>query len=158
MSRVRKLADAHEKAARRVEDLAAKAAALESFDDPADVSKLLRARADLDAARIERDALAVALEGAQRAEKAEAEAQAARELEARQKRDRAAAEALGSEITEALESLGQLIGRHETLVEALPAVDRYRLWPPTYAETASRNLCPPGGAVREIGVRLLIPK
>ena len=155
--KARKLADAHEKAARRVDELATRALALEGFDDPADVSKLLKARAEHVAACAERDALAVALEGAQRTERAEAEAQAARELEARQKRDRVAAEAVGSEITEALTALGRLLSKHEALVDALPGTERYRFWPPTYAETASKQLTAGVKLTRDIEVRLTVP-
>jgi len=155
--KARKLADAHEKAARRVDELAPRALALEGFDDPADVSKLLKARSEYAAACAERDALAVALEGALRVERAEAEAQAARELEVRQRRDRVAAKAVGSETTEALTALGRLLSKHERLVDALPSTERYRFWPPTYCETASKQLATSAKLTREIDVRLTVP-
>lgn len=155
-TKARKLADAHEKAKGRVEELAAKAAAAEDFDDPGDVSKVLAARAAVEAAKLERDALAVALGAAEKAHAAAVAQEAARELEARHARLRGEAAAFGESLTADLVALGKKLAAHEALVDSLPPNERFRFWPATYAETASKILSAGAKTVRQIDLRLQI--
>lgn len=142
--------------------MAAEAAALESFDDPADAGKLIAARRAVDDAKRERAVLAVALEAA---EKAHAEAvahEAARETEARYARLRGKAAAFRESLTAELVTFGKNLAAHEAIVDALPPSERFRFWPPSYCETASRSICTDAdrarqGGTRQIDLRLLIP-
>lgn len=151
-----KLAEAHAEKVRRVEDLSSKAKALEGFDDPADAGKVLAARAAVEAAKAERDVLAVALEAAEKAHAAAVAQEAARELEARHARLRGEAAAFGESLTADLVALGKKLAAHEALVDSLPPNERFRFWPATYAETASKILSAGAKTVRQIDLRLQI--
>lgn len=122
----------------RLSDTLAEVAA--RFVEDADAAPLRAAEEALAREQAERAALVRGLETAQKAERAEDEAQAARETEARHARLRVEAEGVGREIVEALVTLGRLLGRHEALVDQLPPGERFQHWPPAYCEAASKQL------------------
>lgn len=155
--KVEKLSVAREKAAHRVAELASEEARLaESFDDPGDAGKVIAARRAVEDAKQERDLLAVALGAAEKAH-AEAVAQeAARETEALHGRLRSEAVAFRESLTADLVAFGKKLAAHEALVDSLPPNERFKFWPATYAENASKVLAAGAKTVRQFDLRLLI--
>lgn len=140
--KARKLADAHEKAKGRAEFLATEAVALtESFgDDPADVSKVLAARAAVETAKSERDVLASALEAAQKAHAQALAEEAKRQAEKRHARLLAEAGGIKAELLAALVNVARLAGRNASLCDSL-GNDRFRFWLSDIAGEASKAAC-----------------
>jgi hypothetical protein len=135
-----KLAEAHAVSAHRVEDLASKAKALEGFDDPADAGKVLAARAAVEAAKAERDVLAVALEAAEKAHAAAVAEEAVRQAAARKARLLAEAAAVGKDLLAALVNVCTLAGRNAALGDQL-GTDSFKFWIGDFAASASKTAC-----------------
>jgi hypothetical protein len=161
-AKVKTLDAAHAEKARHVETCAAKAAALETFDDPADARKLLNARAELEEAKAERDVLAVRVADAEKECALAVAEEESRIEEARRSRARKELGAFGESITSDLVALGKKLTAHETLADALPTNERFKFWPPAYAEAATKELLLNAdtsrpGRTRELDLKLIVP-
>lgn len=159
--KVRARTEEKARAERRIVELAAKVAAAENFDDPGDVGKVLDARADVKRAEQERDELTLRLEAAEAAYAEAVTEEKTRTEDERRARSRKELDSFAVSLTSDLVSLGKKLAAHEALANSLPG-ERFKYWPASYAETASRSICTaadmarPGG-VAQVDLRLLIP-
>jgi hypothetical protein len=110
------------------------------FEENADASALTAAERALEDAQKEIARHERALADAQKDLAHEQAAEAAAALEARYADHRVKTEKLGVEIIADLVAIGKKLGAHESLVDQLPPQERFRFWPASYAEAASKRL------------------